>query len=158
MFFKKYGDLVVGILFLILATVVYVSARALPPNLLGSLGADFLPKIVAILCGVLAVIQIVSGAGAIRNYQAEATAEEDKPEYLRVVATIVVFTAYVLLMKPVGFIITSAVYLFLQMLILCPKEKRNSILFAVISVVCAVAIYYIFRNGLNVMLPAGILG
>ena len=74
------------------------------------------------------------------------------------VATIVVFTAYVLLMKPVGFIITSAVYLFLQMLILCPKEKRNSILFAVISVVCAVAIYYIFRNGLNVMLPAGILG
>lgn len=48
-----------------------------------------------------------------------------------------------------------------QITILAPKEKRGIkgiILFAVIAVVVCVAVYFIFRFGLNVMLPAGILG
>ena len=31
-------------------------------------------------------------------------------------------------------------------------------LFAVISVAVSVVVYYLFRNGLNVLLPAGLLG
>lgn len=55
----------------------------------------------------------------------------------------------------------QTVYLFAQITILAPKEKRGIkgiILFAVIAVVVCVAVYFIFRFGLNVMLPAGILG
>lgn len=61
----------------------------------------------------------------------------------------------------VGFVISSIVYLFVQILILTPKEKRipkGIALYAVLSVVFCAVVYVIFRFGLNVMLPAGILG
>ncbi len=61
-------------------------------------------------------------------------------------------------MEKVGFLISSIVYLFAQMVILAPKEKRNFLLLAVIAVVFNIVVYFIFRNALNVMLPKGILG
>ena len=79
----------------------------------------------------------------------------------RVLATIAAFTVYVFVIEPAGFLLSSIVYLFAQITILAPKEKRGIkgiILFAVIAVVVCVAVYFIFRFGLNVMLPAGILG
>lgn len=158
MFFRKFGDLVVGIFFLALSIGIYVMALALPPSLMGGLGSDFMPKVLAIATGILSILHIISGVGKMKKYVPEEEAEDEKPEYLRVLATIVSFTVYVALMESVGFILTSVVYLFVQMCILATKEQRNYILFAVISVVFNVAVYFLFRNGLNVMLPAGILG
>lgn len=159
MFFKKFGDFVVGVFFLAAAIAIYVMAMALPPSLMGGLGSDFMPKILAVATGVLAVLQIISGIHKIRIYVPEEEKEEaDKPEYLRVLITIVAFTLYVSLMDFIGFILTSIVYLFVQMCILATKEQRNYILFAVIAVVFNVAVYFLFRNGLHVMLPVGILG
>lgn len=161
MFLKKYGDLVLGIVFAVIAIAMYVGADALPPNLLGGVGSDFVPKIIAIGILILVVFQLKAGIAAIKNYKPEAEtkeAEEDKPEYGRVFATIVVLTAYVFLMNTLGFMISSAIYLFLQILILTPKDKKNYILFAIIAVVASVAIYFIFKNCLSVMLPAGLLG
>ena len=78
-----------------------------------------------------------------------------------VLATIAAFTVYVFVLSSVGFVISSIVYLFVQILILTPKEKRTPkgiALYAVLSVVFCAVVYVIFRFGLNVMLPAGILG
>ena len=52
-------------------------------------------------------------------------AEEEKPEYLRVLATIAAFTVYVFVIEPAGFLLSSIVYLFAQITILAPKEKRG---------------------------------
>jgi putative tricarboxylic transport membrane protein len=60
-------------------------------------------------------------------------------------------------MKPLGFIISSILYLFGQIVILCPKEKYNFVMFAIVSVVTSVVVFYTFRKGLNLMLPVGIL-
>lgn len=158
MFFKRFGDFVVGIFFLIVAIAIYVMARALPASLMGGLGSDFMPKVLAVVTGVLAVLQIISGIQKMRTFVPEDQSEEDKPEYLRVLVTIVAFTLYVALMESVGFILTSIVYLFVQMCILATKEQRNYLMFAVIAIVFNVVVYFVFRNGLNVMLPAGILG
>lgn len=159
MFLKKYGDLVLGIVFAVFAIAMYVGADALPPNLLGGVGSDFVPKIIAIGILILVVFQLKAGITTLKNYKPDAAeADEDKPEYRRVVATIAVLTAYVFLMSTVGFMISSAVYLFLQILILTPKGRKNYILFAVIAIVASAAIYFIFKNCLNVMLPAGFLG
>lgn len=158
MVFKKFGDLITGVFFLVLAVVMFVMASQLPPSLMGGLGSDFMPKVLSVGTAILALFQIRSGIVKMRSYTAQDAPEEYPPEYARVLATIASFIAYVCLMKPVGFLLTSAVYLFVQMLILAPKEKRNYLLFAVISVVFSVVVYFVFRNALNVMLPAGILG
>ena len=161
MFFKKYGDLAAGIFFLVLSVALFAAANALPPSLMGGLGSDFMPKILAIVTCILSFFQIRAGFRTMRAYKPEQEAEEDKPEYLRVLATIAAFTVYVFVLSSVGFVISSIVYLFVQILILTPKEKRTPkgiALYAVLSAVFCAVVYVIFRFGLNVMLPAGILG
>lgn len=159
MYLKKYGDLATGIVFLAIAVVFYVLAGQLPPSLLGGVGSDFMPKILAVGTGILSVLQMISGVKTMRkDFSGEAAEEEDRPEYVRVLATVVSFGLYVTVMEKVGFLISSVVYLFAQMVILAPKEKRNYVLLAVIAVVFNIVVYFIFRNALNVMLPKGILG
>jgi hypothetical protein len=47
--------------------------------------------------------------------------------------------------------------MFLQMMLMAPKERKNPKIFAIISVVSAVVIYIAFRVGLNLSLPRGLL-
>lgn len=160
MFFKKYGDLAIGLFFLILSIAIFAASCALPPSLMGGLGSDFMPKILAIATCAISIVQIRTGLHIMRNWRGEeaAPAEEYPPEYRRVLATVGVFALYVFVLKPLGFLISSAAYLFAQMMILAPKEKRNVVLFTLIAVICSTVVYFVFRNGLSVMLPAGILG
>lgn len=159
---KKWSEALLGAIFIALAIVLFVGASKLPPNLLGGVGPDFMPKVIAIGTGILGALQLIKGiryAGTTGAGDTQADAnEEDKPEYWRVALTVLAFGVYVFSMSTVGFLICSAIYLFLQILILAPKEKRNILQFAIISIVFTVAVYFIFRNGLNVMLPRGILG
>ena len=60
--------------------------------------------------------------------------------------------------QPVGFIISTMVYLFLQILVLVPKEKRSWPLTVIISVVSPIAIYALFTYAISSPLPKGIWG
>ena len=50
------------------------------------------------------------------------------------------------------------VYLFLQILVLVPKEKRSWPLTVIISVVSPIAIYALFTYAISSPLPKGIWG
>ena len=108
---------------------------------------------------------IIRGTIRYRRLMAEEGAKErtsltqalkDKRE---VIASFFVLALYVSLMSSVGFIIMTAIYVFLQVLILTPVEKwkKNIIPAAITGVVSGSLLYYIFANVLNVLLPAGIL-
>ena len=160
MFLKKYGNLTVGAVFVALAIITYIMSTQLPPNLLGGMGPEFMPQVLSGFMGVLGIIQCITGIKTMREYDPEQEKEEEsefKPEYMRVLATIIAFGVYVFAIKIVGFLVCSVIYLFVQMCILAPKEKRNYVLFAVIALLVNVVVYFIFRNGLNVMLPTGFL-
>ena len=64
----------------------------------------------------------------------------------------------VLAFQPVGFIISTIVYLFLQILVLVPKEKRSWPLTIIISVVAPLAIYGLFTYLISSPLPKGLWG
>ena len=76
-----------------------------------------------------------------------------------VVASFIALGLYVGLMGPVGFVITTILYVFVQILILTPREKwkKNVIPAAITAVVTGGLLFYIFRYLLNVLLPVGIL-
>ena len=157
---KKWKESILGIIFIVLAIILYTGASKLPPSLLGGMGPDFMPKVIAIGMGIMGVLQLIVGIREVRVEPSEETGtdDEDKPEYWRVGLTILAFGVYVFSMNTIGFLICSVIYLFLQIMILAPKEKRKPLQFAIISLVFTVGVYYIFRNGLHVMLPRGILG
>ncbi|UQT50128.1 hypothetical protein M5E87_11515 [Flavonifractor plautii] len=54
-----------------------------------------MPKVLAIITCILSFFQIRAGFRTMRSFQPNEGAEEEKPEYLRVLATIAAFTVYV---------------------------------------------------------------
>ena len=77
--------------------------------------------------------------------------------FLAVVLTFAVIIAYTLVMQPLGFCLSTILFLFLQMLILAPADKRNLLLFAVVAVAFTALVYVAFRVGLQQLLPRGII-
>lgn len=79
-------------------------------------------------------------------------------ENREIILTFIALSVYVALLEPIGFLIMTTVYLFLQTLILTAKEKRRYVLTLITSIVVAVALDYIFVCLLRVLLPPGIFG
>lgn len=71
-----------------------------------------------------------------------------------VLLTFLALFVYAALMAPLGFIISSILYIFAQTIILMGKD-RNYVKALIIAVVCSVASYCVFVYGLAVLLPVG---
>ncbi len=78
-------------------------------------------------------------------------------EYGTVLKTLFLVVGYVCILEPVGFLVSSIGYAFLQILVMCPPSKREPTKFFAIAVVSTILIYIVFRYGLDLMLPEGIL-
>ena len=96
-----------------------------------------------------------AAGGAVQKFNL-GKAISDKGEDI---ASFIALTIYVGLMEPVGFVIMTILYTFVQILILTPREKwgKNIVPAALIAVVAGVLLYFIFKIQLAVLLPSGIL-
>lgn len=79
-------------------------------------------------------------------------------ENFEVIASFAALAVYTALMEPVGFLISTALYLYGEILILSRPEKRNYVLPAIVAVMVAVVVDLVFVRFLSVMLPTGIFG
>ena len=158
MFFKKYGDLVVSIFYLALGIALVLGARTLPKSKVMEIGPDFMPTVIGVLILILAGLLLVN---TLRDFKQNAEeAEPEKCDYKRVLASLAASVVYVNVLKPVGFILSTLVYLFLQIFILAPddqRQKKNLILYLVLDVVFTIAVYFLFRYGFKIVLPAGLI-
>ena len=75
-----------------------------------------------------------------------------------VILTFLVIMLFIAGLKPIGFTIMSALYIFTQVLILTPPGKRKLHWAIIVGIAAAVVIDYVFVALLHVMLPRGILG
>lgn len=161
MFFKKYGDIVVSVFYLILAVAMIVMARMLPVSTVTSLGPEFMPTVIGVVTFILAAILLVTSIKDFKPNLAavEAGEEKDESDYKRVLSSFVVVLAYVMVLKPVGFIISTIVYLPIQMFILSPAEQRNgksAVKLTILSVIFTMVVFFLFRYGFKIILPSGI--
>lgn len=160
MFFKKFGDVVVGVFFMILGIVLIVAAMALPKSKVMDIGPDFMPTVIGGLMFVLAAVLAVQGFLGLKDKKDIDPASLPKCDYKRVGLSVLLVLIYVFTMQPVGFIPTSLVFLLLMMLVLAPDDKRKPkdiILLLVIDVIFTFAVYFLFRNAFMIILPPGIL-
>ena len=76
-----------------------------------------------------------------------------------VVASFAAMTVYVALKGSVGFVITTLAYVFVQILILTPREdwKKTYLPALITAAITAGFLFYVFRYTLNVLLPIGLL-
>lgn len=92
--------------------------------------------------------------------EAEALEEDADSDKMSIVLTIVSLAVFSALIEPLGFLISSFIYMILQSFILTLKEerKKKAVFIIILSAVFSVAVYLIFTRGLGLMLPKGILG
>ena len=164
MSFKKFKDLILGVVMLLFSGFYLYFAQQIKtrPKLTPSYAsAQIVPVLLGTLLAVLSVIMIVQSvlklrkAGAVSSH--EDTPASDKSGMISVALTFAVMIIYTLVLPVLGFCLSTFVYLLLQILILAPKEKRNIKLFVLISVVFTAVVFVVFRIGLQQLLPRGII-
>lgn len=159
MFFKKYKELILGCLMTAFTIFYYVMTTQLKqkPN---AIDAATVPYVLSGIMALLSVLQLWSGVKAVRSFDAEKSAQEKKADSdnVTLIKTIALIVAYLLLMEPLGFIIATILYLFLQFIVLTPAEQKPKLwLYALLAVAVTVVVYVGFRYGLLLKLPQGLI-
>lgn len=110
---------------------------------------------------LLTVFMIILGGLEIgRGLQKNIATEKEKKEFdtKTVIITFVLIILYILLYSVLGFIITTFLFLFLEMNVLTPTYvRKNQLVYLLISLFFAFGIYYLFYFGFTIFLPSGIL-
>ena len=160
MSFKKCKDLILGVVMLLFSGFYLYYAQQIKtrPKLTPAYAsAQIMPKLLGILLAVLSVLCIIQGIKKVRTADEGEKKKADKGDIMAVTLTFAVIIGYTLILPTLGFCLSTAIYLFLQMNILAPKEKRNYVLFAVVAVVFTAFVFVAFRVGLQQLLPRGII-
>ena len=159
---EKHEDWLVALFYLAVTIVYAMQIPSIKRTSISPINSAFLPTVLSVGMGVLTVFQVYNAVKKQRAEKAddgeEKTADSaDGPDYGRAMLTLAASLLYVALLKPLGFVISSVLYLELQMCIMVQKERRRPLKFLIISIVSVVGIYFVFHNLLQLMLPNGIL-
>ena len=121
------------------------------------LGADFMPKIVSVILLCCAFGFLIQALRAPKEEPVQKKEKRDPVPTIRFCVAFGLLILYTVLLKPVGFVIMTALYVFAQSLFMVPPEKRNFLFSGILAVVSSLLIYFVFAKGLSMTLPAGIL-
>ncbi|GEM_PF-691271 len=150
-FFPK----MIGILFMITGAVLVVGAFREQKHS----GAD--ETVSALKAESIEDMQKLVGVQADKDaLEADKNIADSKESRVKLWLTLLALLFYTVALKPLGFIISSVVFITAQATILTQKENRKKRLLAwfVTAVAVTVGVYYIFRYVLTLFLPVGILG
>lgn len=155
---KKYWDLASGIFLFFFSIALFAGAMNVKTLEISTFGSGFFPKVVAVMLALTSIPIMLGGLKMAKGKYETADASKGTPRTKAVALTFAIMVAYAALLPIAGFMITTVVYLFLQINILSENQHRRPLLFFGISVISSVAIYYLFAKVFNLMLPAGFLG
>jgi len=161
MSFKKCKDLILGIFMLAFGAAYTFYAQQIKILKINMKHASYagprlIPTMLGCLLMFLALCCIYQGIKKMRKHDG-AKEQMDKAGTMAVILTFACIVGYIMLLPMLGFCLSTMIYLFLQMLVMAPKEKRNYLLFAIVTVVFTAFVFVAFRMGLNQLLPRGII-
>lgn len=159
-------ELLIGIAMLSAGIVYMAMAYRLPGH--AGIDAATLPTLLAAFLSLLGVMQLFSAFGHKPRNAAPSTPAASgsvaspvlpaTSEPRTVLKTLGLILGYMALLGPVGFPIMTAVYLYLQFIVLTPVgHKVSHLTYALIALVTAAVIFLLFREAFDLMLPAGLL-
>jgi len=155
-------ELTIGVAMLGASIAYLVMAYRVPGH--DGIDAATVPTLLAILLCLLGALQTLSAIGNRARPTAESDADAPEQtsasvvEPLTVLKTLGLILIYVVLLGPVGFPIMTALYLYLQFIVLTPvNQKVRHLPYAAIAVVTPAVIYLLFREAFDLLLPAGLL-
>lgn len=164
--FRRYKEIILGVAMLALAAFYLYYAFGIKTRSTVSVSAKLIPEILGVVVAILGVAQLAHGMRHLAEMRRKDAEEGARPVFMTfterrdfppIVLTFVLIIGYAMAFEPLGFIVSSSLCMFFQIMLLAPTGKRRPLQFAVISVVVAVGVYIAFRKGLDLSLPPGIL-
>lgn len=154
-----------GLVLLVAALMIDEPSRSSP-----GLGPTALPLAISaglIACGLFLSVRALRGGDDDRGLEDDLLSEaaddldemfeeDHEPLPWRSLGVVIgLMAVYAAIFVPVGFIVSTTLFLFAMTTFVHPaKWLRNLI----VAVVLAVGVYFLFRDGLAVQLPVGLLG
>lgn len=149
----KKKNILVSIGFILFGIVLLTQSVSIKPMMKNDLGSGFFPTIIGAAIIVVALILLVF---SLREKETGTTASDS--DMAGGWLSILLLLAYVAAFNRIGFIISTMIYLFFQILVLAPREKRSWPVTVILSVVAPLFIYGMFVYVINSPLPKGIFG
>lgn len=153
---NKVRNLTCSIIMLAFGIGMFVLALGIPHKIPTDVGSGYVPKFVAICIIVTAAAQLI--LTLVKKSPSDNKKEKVFDDKLGGLLTIVLMMGYMLIFQPVGFICSSAIYLFAQIMLLSDNTNRKPILFAAIALLLPIAVDALFVFVIKMPLPKGIIG
>lgn len=149
----KKVNIFAGIIGIALSVYVIITASGFPENNSATdPGAGFFPIILGVITGVLCLALIITSLlGKGKDITAKVPLT---PGMKRAFLGILMFLAYCILFKPLGFILDTMWMIFVCMYLL---QNRKYLQMIIVSIVTPSVIYAVFALLLYVQLPTGLL-
>lgn len=153
---NKYKDLVSGICGLIFSAGMFVMSMQIASQEDSWIGAGFLPQIASTIMFITFCFITYRGAKEAKSQEPEKELGY-KSNYKGVVIMLAFLIAYAALLRSVGFIITSIVFLYAAIFLMTKREDFKPVKYGVITVVLVILIDVVFTEVFGIRLPSGIL-
>ena len=151
---KKAADFIISIILIALSVFLYMTADKMPGATKGIGPGDY-PKFICAILFVLGVIQLISVIVSSKGIPFIQFSEINKKFLVRALIMVVATFVYYKLMKPIGYLLTTPLYLFGSFMLFGYKKKIKG---AIIAIVFTVVVYLLFTKVFMIFLPRGILG
>ena len=163
---SNYKNLGAAIVVLLIAVFLFIASFFVETSTVTTLGPEFMPRLIAVIIFLLGLLNLNTAIrdfkflkknGKLIPYEGAKTWKEKFYDNLDWVSGGLMLV-YVFSIGTFGFLLPSIIYMFLQILLYTTMNKRNYVLYIVVSIVIPSTIYFLFRNYFFLMLPQGILG
>ena len=174
-------EIKLGIFFVLLSALYFLGSLSIltfDPFAKGGLDSRSIPQMLSILVAGLSVIHIVSNVLKLQKAKREAVVSSeavasseavvsgakaafkfDRPQRLMLI-TVLLICAYIFCFNWLGFILSSVLFLLMEIFLLTPAEKRRrwAVFTVGFSIGTPVLLYLLFTKVLSMYLPRGLLG
>jgi putative tricarboxylic transport membrane protein len=133
---------------------MFLQSRTIISKVAKDIGSGFMPKIVA---GAIIAVSLIKLVLTLFS-KSDEREEKGDMDLSGGLWTIALLATYVILFNILGFLVSSALYLFFQMTVLSNEKNRKIGLFLAISIIFPILIYVLFVYIIEMPLPEGILG
>lgn len=149
-------ELIICLVLVVVGVGLIVSAQGIQTGVTMGQGGDFLPKLCSKLWLLISVLLLLT----TMKKTEEAFSIKEAVQMRGFFGTLALLVAYGIALKPVGFVICSIFYMFIQMIIFVPEDKKSKkmyLVFAAISIAMPILVNILFVDVFSLVLPAGIL-
>lgn len=155
---RKFGDVLAGSFLLIVSVVIFCTSLNISAAVSVRLGADFMPKVLSVILGLLSSQLILSGVTKIKQERVSNGTESESASGDKTVwILLAIISFYVITVNTLGFLLATFLFLVLQMGAMAEQGQRKWRIYALIAAASSVAIYLVFRYAFDLFLPEGLL-